>query len=154
MEGADSSFYTASGLETMGIDEADTELGYSYLEVGGILSRLFYVEAFMPGGHKDGMAVEVKGLREAVTGEDFIAEPEVGHEVFSVAEEAVEGLSGGIVQSQDKGIGLSPNQWWREPSRKTIWSSLGTRFRRFLRWKRFLGDKIPVQLRGDIIAVQ
>ena len=64
------------------------------------MSRLFYVDAFVPCGHKDGMAVKVKGLREAVTGEDFIAEPEVGHEVFPVAEEAVKRLSGGIIKSQ------------------------------------------------------
>ena len=70
------------------------------------MSRLFYVDAFVPCGHKDGMAVKVKGLREAVTGEDFIAEPEVGHEVFPVAEEAVKRLFGGIIKSQDKGIGL------------------------------------------------
>ena len=50
--------------------------------------------------------VQIKALRKSVFAEEMITDLKVGFKGLSFEELAVKRLSGGIIQSQDKGIGF------------------------------------------------
>jgi len=53
--------------------------------------------SFVSGSDEDGVAIEVKILRETVAGENFIAKTEVVLDGFSWDKEAVESFSCGVI---------------------------------------------------------